>query len=110
MIILPAAEPMAAHPLDAAHSEATRRRSRADDVERLFRSRPGQWIAVGELADVGGFCAWRTRVADVRRRFESAEHGSIEWNHDVSASAYRWVRVPRRATAPALAASQPRLF
>lgn len=100
----------AASTVDAPHSEATRRRSRADLVEHLFRSRPGQWISAGELADVGGFCAWRTRVADVRRRVEDGGEGTIQWNGHVRESAYRWTSATRRATAPTLAAAQPTLF
>lgn len=102
-----------AAPVD--HAELSRRQSRADQVELLFRARPGQWIsAADELATVGGALAWRTRVSDVRRRFEADGLGTIEWNHNVSASAYRWVRVTRPAAAPAPAsapaASQRTLF
>lgn len=72
-------------------SEAERRASRTDCVERLFRARPREWITASELALVGGFCAWRTRVADARRRFVNAGEGSIEWNGAVRSSAYRFV-------------------
>ena len=99
---------IAAATVAALDPEANCRRSRADQVEHLFRSPPGQWISAGELATVGGFCGWRTRVADVRRRVEDAGQGTVEWNGDVRGSAYRWL--PRCATAPALVASQPTLF
>jgi hypothetical protein len=33
----------------------------------LFRSHPGEWIPHRELTRIGGFCAWRTRVSELRR-------------------------------------------
>jgi hypothetical protein len=86
-------------------SEAERRASRTDRVEQLFRSRPGAWISVSELMDAGGLCAWRTRVADARRRFTCAAEGTVEWNRDVFDSAYRYVPRP----APIAAALQQEL-
>jgi hypothetical protein len=90
--------------------EAERRKSRTDRIEELFRSRPGAWINVPELADVGGFCAWRTRVADARQRIEQVGDGTIEWNRNIRASAYRWVPLTRDETPPARIASQPTLL
>jgi hypothetical protein len=72
-------------------AEAERRASRTDLIEELFRRRPLEWIGVDELMTVGGLCAWRTRVADARRRFARAGDGGIEWNGDVHRSAYRYV-------------------
>lgn len=85
-------------------SEFERRATFADAVERLFRARPGAWIPVSDLAQAGGFCAWRTRIADVRKRFEEAGIGTIEWNGHTKTSAYRWVR------AAAQPITQPELF
>lgn len=82
-------------------AEAERRASRTDLVEQLFRARPGEWIPAPELADVAGFCAWRTRVADARARLSHAGEGTIEWNGIASASAYRYEPVQRmRCDAP----------
>ena len=78
-------------------AEAERRASRTDLVEQLFRARPGEWISAPELAKVAGFCAWRTRVADARRRFVECSEGTVEWNGDVRASAYRYVPVTESA-------------
>ena len=33
----------------------------------LFKARAGEWISGRELAEVGGFFAWRTRVSELRR-------------------------------------------
>lgn len=38
-------------------------------VARHFLARPGQWVDYRELATVGGFGAWRTRVSDARHRY-----------------------------------------
>lgn len=38
-------------------------------VARHFMARPGQWVDYRELATVGGFGAWRTRVSDARHRY-----------------------------------------
>lgn len=92
--------------------ELERRRSRADECERLFRSRPNVWITATELATVGGFCAWRTRVADVRHRVRTNGEGTIEWNRRVRESAYRFVVGSGAPAPPVIAAEgpQPRLF
>lgn len=90
--------------------EADRRQSRTDRIEDLFRSRPGEWIGVPDLADAGGFCAWRTRVSDLRKRLVRAGLGDIEWNRRVRESAYRWVQRRRDETAPTRLASQATLF
>lgn len=68
-------------------NEINRRRTRTDAVLDLFRSRPLQWIGVHELAQVGGFAAWRSRVAEARGMIE-AGGGSLTWNKQVQDSAY----------------------
>lgn len=81
--------------------EVERRASRTDLVEELFRRRPLEWITAVELAKVAGLCAWRTRVADARRRFKRGREGTVEWNESIQASAYRYVpfqRLGRDAT------------
>jgi hypothetical protein len=71
--------------------ELSRRRSRNDLLENLFRARPGVWIPVPELIEAGGLCGWRSRVADVRQRLVRADAGAIEWNGQPQRSAYRYV-------------------
>ena len=58
-------------------AELTRRASLTDAVLALFKSRPSVWIDAHELAQVGGFAAWRTRVADARKIIR-ADGGIIE--------------------------------
>lgn len=49
--------------VDAADGRSLRQR-----VEDLFRARPGEWIDGREIARVGGFYGWRTRLSELRRR------------------------------------------
>lgn len=81
------------HPLKA---EIQRRSGNTEKVVALFKSQPLTWIPIRELADVGGFAAWRTRVSEARQLIE-AEGGSVEWNEDCKASAYmfKYVRGAR---------------
>jgi hypothetical protein len=48
-------------------AEIERRATLTDAVEQLFRSKPNTWLTMRELADVGGFGGWRTRVSECRR-------------------------------------------
>ncbi len=80
-------------------SEYARRASRTVAMLDLFTARPHVWIPADVLAQVGGFCAWRTRVSDARFRLEEERRGTVEWNGDVKASAYRYV--------PAVPVAQP---
>lgn len=59
-------------------------------VIALFQSRPKEWIEVHELAAVGGFAAWRTRVSEARESLERGG-GTLEWNHKQRQSAYRYL-------------------
>lgn len=52
-----------------------------------LRERFGCWVDARELAQVGGFCAWRTRVSDARDLATAAGY-EIVWNADVRRSAY----------------------
>lgn len=67
--------------------ELQRRQSHTDAMIALFRSQPWIWIGIHALAHVGGFSAWRTRVADARKVFRS-EGGDVIWNRDPIQSAY----------------------
>jgi hypothetical protein len=90
-------------------TEAERRGSLADRVEALFKARPSEWIAVPDLMSAGGFCAWRTRVADARRRVQREGEGTIEWNGDVRDSRYRFLPSQPLGRDGGLSA-QPELF
>lgn len=74
-------------------AEIDRRASYTAAVLDLFLSRPYQWIDALEIAQVGGLLAWRTRISDARGIVTERRSGSIEWNHDIKASAYRYVPV-----------------
>ncbi len=81
-------------------AEIERRASYTAAVLDLFLSRPFQWIDVRELADVGGFSGWRTRVSDARQIVTDRQCGAIEWNNQIKASAYRYVPVLPKPTPP----------
>lgn len=77
--------------------EIARRHGKRDDIIALFQSRPLQWIGIHELAHVGGFAAWRTRVSEARQELE-AKDGAVTWNEDCRNSAYMftpYVPIPR---------------
>jgi hypothetical protein len=48
-----------------------------DKLERFLREHPETWIDGRDLAGTVGTYAWRSRVADVRKRFK-ARGGNIE--------------------------------
>ncbi len=73
-------------------TEIQSRHSRNERVKALFLSKPAKWISVKELAKVGGYCSWRTRVAEVRVQLKKDDDGTIQWNGDVNDSRYRYLR------------------
>lgn len=78
---------------ESLRSELASRDTLTTRVLRLFLSRPGAWIDVYELAGVGGFAGWRTRVSQARHIIERAGLGQIEWNGKARESAYRFVQM-----------------
>ena len=40
-----------------------------DRVAHLLMSRKGRWVEVHQIAAVGGFASWRSRISDARRVF-----------------------------------------
>ena len=76
--------------------EFGRRHSLTDAIMAYFSARPNTWIPVHELAKVGGFCGWRTRLSESRKIFEANEifPRTIQWNGQARQSAYRVVAVP----------------
>lgn len=70
--------------------EIQRRASLKDRIEALFRSRPGEWISITELADIGGVGGWRTRKCELENRKIDPMH--IEHNGlNGAASAHRFL-------------------
>ena len=73
-------------------AEIRARQSRNDAVRDLFLAHPNRWLSVKQLAKVGGFAAWRSRVAEVRIALHEADNGTIQWNGDSKDSRYRYLR------------------
>jgi hypothetical protein len=48
-----------------------------DKLERFLREHPETWIDGRDLAGTVGTYAWRSRVADVRKRFHAQGAGTI---------------------------------
>lgn len=72
-------------------NEQTIRHRYTDDVIAYVTARPRIWIEARELAKVGGFCAWRTRISEARKVIEGRGDGTIEWNGKTRESAYRYL-------------------
>ncbi len=87
-------------------AEIERRASYTAAVLDLFLSRPFDWIDVRELAEIGGFSGWRTRVSESRQIVTDRRAGAIEWNNQIKASAYRYVPAPPEPVAPRPAAQE----
>jgi hypothetical protein len=58
-------------------------------VLEFFREFPNEWLGVHQLAKVGGFAAWRTRVSEARELLK-AEGGDVLWNKDTKDSRYMY--------------------
>ena len=70
-------------------AERERRMSATDRVLELLRANPGRWLHWRRFAEVGGACAWRTRISDARKVLK-AEGALLEHNGSVTRSAYRY--------------------
>lgn len=81
-------------------TEYARRATLTEAVLAYFLARPGVWVDVRTLAEIGGFAAWRTRCSDARIRLERDGLGTIRWNGKVKDSAYRYEPVIRPVAAP----------
>ncbi len=89
-------------PPDSVSENIAVRQTYTQKMIALFESRPKEWIDVKELAQVGGFAAWRSRIAEARPQLEK-NGGTLEWNHHQRTSAYRflpYVPVARDAGQP----------
>ncbi len=91
-------------------TEHQRRQTLAQKLEDLLKSRPGEWIALHELAAVGGIGGWRTRLSELGRR--SVDPLTIEHNgKNGAASAHRYLPwVPLGRAADVEPPDQPSLF
>ena len=59
-------------------------------VASLFRAHPGEWIDGRDLARVGGYAAWRTRVSECRRDGMVIENDVIR-EPNLTITRYRYV-------------------
>ena len=65
--------------------------SRLENVRTLLVARSGEWVDGRELARVGGFAAWRTRLSDCRRQFGMRiENETIRHEH-YTVTRYRYL-------------------
>ena len=83
---------MSAFPLlDAA--DQTKKRSKLDIVAGYFLLHEGEWISAMTLIDLGGACAWRTRVSDCRKYLRMHIENELREQPDgTKHSYYRYIR------------------
>ena len=74
-------------------------RTYAARLRAYFEARPRLWVTADQLVKVGGLCAWRSRLSELRVTLEREGDWTLEWNGNAKASAYRLVEKPigRRA-------------
>ena len=60
-------------------------------VRALFISRPHEWIDGRQLAQIGGYAAWRTRVSDCRKVYGMRIENEVETRPDLKISRYRYI-------------------
>lgn len=70
-------------------NEMQRRQNATDRVEAILRSAPCRWIHWRRFEQITA-CSWRTRISECRKRFER-EGGTLENNHSITRSAYRYL-------------------
>jgi len=59
-------------------------------VRHLFLAHPNEWIDGRELAKIGGYAAWRTRLSECRQRFGMAIENRVTHHEDHTVSKYRY--------------------
>lgn len=77
--------------------ELPRRQKRTQATILYFKEHPTRWISWQVFYEIGGGCAWRTRLSEARQ-FIEAEGGSLEWNRKPLESAYRYL--PQKPIGP----------
>jgi hypothetical protein len=60
-------------------------------VAAYFKQRPGQWISAIDLALVGGYLSWRSRVSDARREHHMTIENRTQSVNGKRHSFYRWI-------------------
>lgn len=67
------------------------RQSLTDRLAAYFKARPGTWIDGMELSHVAGGYAWRSRCADVRRKYGMTIENRQRRERWITISEYRYV-------------------
>lgn len=67
-----------------------------DRVAAYLWSRAGQWVDGRELAQVGGYAAWRSRVSDCRTNLGLTIENRTYRRNGYTVSEYRLVRPARQ--------------
>lgn len=76
------------------------KRSYRDKVAALFRTLPGIWIDGADVANIGGYYAWRTRISDCRKQLGMViENRQQREPNGRTRSQYRYVPLEYRLTA-----------
>ncbi len=65
--------------------------SLTERVRLLFLSRPHVWIDGRELAQIGGYAAWRSRVSDMRTKYGMRIENKVETRPHLKISKYRYL-------------------
>lgn len=64
-------------------------------VADLLKQQPGVWVHWRDIAQVGGACAWRTRLSDARKQFGMRIENRVRYVQDgmrrYKVSEYRYV-------------------
>lgn len=64
--------------------------SLTEKVRALFLANPGRWIDGREIAQVGGYAGWRTRISDCRKDFAMQIENEYERRPNLTISRYRY--------------------
>lgn len=61
-----------------------------DRVRALFVQQPNEWIDGRQLAKVGGYAGWRTRLSECRRRYAMQIENRVIYRKDYRITRYRY--------------------
>lgn len=62
-----------------------------EKVAKHFQQHPRVWIDCRELAQIGGFMAWRSRISECRTTLGMTIENRLRKAGKVTVSEYRWV-------------------
>lgn len=70
-----------------------------DRVRALFVQKPNTWIDGRELARVGGYAGWRTRLSECRRTYAMDIENVVLHRKDYRITRYRYTPHARKRAA-----------